>query len=101
MVFDSDLQRTSCGGSPVLRFYPTINNRSLNLPPFNFPTTMVKDFVVEYQDENGIWVPLAEIKNNYQRLVKINTDIITRGIKMTVKNTWGCEKALVFSLDAY
>ena len=99
LIFDSDLQRVSCGGNPVLRFYPTICNRSLNLPLFNFPETMVKEFLIEYQNKNGAWNPILEVNNNYQRLVKIHTDVIARGIKMTVNGTWGSDKALVFSFD--
>ncbi|NLY18991.1 MAG: FAD-dependent oxidoreductase [Clostridiaceae bacterium] len=99
LVFDSDLQRVTCGGNPVLRFYPTICNRSLDMPPFNFPKTMIKDFLIEYKDLDGHWKPLKEVNGNYQRLVRINTDVLALGVKMTVKATWGNDKILVFSFD--
>jgi len=99
LVFDSDLQRVTCGGNPTLRFYPTICNRSLNMPPFNFPKTMVKDFLIEYKGMDGQWKTLKEVTGNYQRLLKINTDVMALGVKMTVKGTWGNDKVLVFSFD--
>ncbi len=99
LVFDSDLHRVTCGGNPVMRFYPTLCNRTLDMRPFNFPKTMVKDFLVEYQDVCGVWKQLREVTGNYQRLVRINADVYALGVRMTVKATWGNEKVRVFSFD--
>jgi hypothetical protein len=48
---------------------------------------------------DGQWKILKEVAGNYQRLVRIDTDVQAMGVKMTVKATWGNDKVLVFSFD--
>lgn len=60
---------------------------------------MVKDFLIKYKDMDGQWKILKEVAGNYQRLVRIDTDVQAMGVKMTVKATWGNDKVLVFSFD--
>ena len=66
---------------------------------FHVPETMIKEFKIEAKDEFGNWLKVAEVKNNYQRLVKLNLDVKTKGIRFTPLRTWGFEKAHVFSWD--
>ena len=89
-VFDSNLNRA-------------IHNMPCNYPleqnDFHVPETMIKEFKIEVQDECGNWIKVADIKNNYQRLVKLNLDVKTKGIRFIPLSTWGFEKAHVFSWD--
>lgn len=89
-VFDSNLNRA-------------IHNMPCNYPleqnDFHVPETMIKEFKIEAQDECGNWLKVAEIKNNYQRLVKLNLDLKTKCIRFIPLSTWGSEKAHLFSWD--
>jgi hypothetical protein len=89
-VFDSNLNRKA-------------HNMPCNYPleqnDFHVPETMIKEFKIEAQDECGNWIKVAEIKKNYQRLVKFNLDVKTKGIRFIPLSTWGFEKAHVFSWD--
>ncbi|HEY8805366.1 MAG TPA: FAD-dependent oxidoreductase [Clostridium sp.] len=89
-VFDSNLNR-EIHNMPCN--YPLIQN------DFHVPETMIKEFRIEAQDECGNWIKVAEIKNNYQRLVKLKLDFKTKGIRFIPIITWGFEKAHVFSWD--
>lgn len=89
-VFDSNLNRE-------------IHNMPCNYPleqnDFHVPETMIKEFKLEAEDECGNWVKVAEIKNNYQRLVKLNLDVKTKAIRFIPVSTWRAEKAHLFSWD--
>jgi len=89
-VFDSNLNRA-------------IHNMPCNYPleqnDFHVPESMVKEFKIEALDELGNWVLVAEVKNNYQRLVKLQVDVKTKAVRFIPVSTWGSEKAHVFSLD--
>lgn len=89
-VFDSDLNRE-------------IHNMPCNYPleqnDFHVPIAMIKEFIIEVQDESGKWVKVTEVKNNYQRLLKLNLNIKTKGLRFIPVGTWGSEKAHVFSWD--
>src|SRR5659263_708056 len=79
-VFDSNLNRE-------------IHNMPCNYPleqnDFHVPESMVKQFKIEALDELGNWVLVAEVKNNYQRLVKLRVDIKTKAIRFIPVSTWG------------
>ena len=89
-VFDSNLNRE-------------IHNMPCNYPleqnDFHVPNSMVKEFKIEVLDELGKWIPITEVKNNYQRLVKLKVDVKTKAIRLIPIITWGSEKAHVFSWD--
>jgi len=89
-VFDSNLNR---------EIHNMPCNYPLNQNDFHIPETMIKEFKIEAQDECGNWIKVAEIKNNYQRLVKLNLNIKTKSIRFIPLSTWGLEKAHVFSWD--
>lgn len=89
-VFDSNLNRE-------------IHNMPCNYPleqnDFHVPETMIKEFKIEVLNELGNWIPVTEVKNNYQRLVKLQLDVKTKAIRFIPVSTWGSEKAHVFSWD--
>lgn len=90
LVFDSNMNRK-------------IHNMPCNYPliqtDFHVPETMVREFRIEILDENDKWTIIYEIKENYQRLVKINLKVKTKAIRLIPVRTWGAEKAHIFSWD--
>jgi hypothetical protein len=98
-VFDSDLNRETCTGHKNLKNYATIANRFYDMDAFGFPETMVKSFRLEYLSENGEWKLLKQVDDNYQRLVYINTDVVTKAIRFTPIETWGSEEVHIFSWE--
>jgi len=89
-VFDSDLNRK---GLNMPSSYP------LNVEPVVVPKTMIKAFRIEAIDENGIWNVIAQEKSNYQRLVRIKTDIKTQAVRFIPESTWGDSNFHVFAWD--
>ncbi|MDF2587936.1 MAG: hypothetical protein K0S41_1777 [Anaerocolumna sp.] len=90
LVFDSNMNR-KIHNMPCN--YPLIQN------DFHVPETMVREFRIEILDENDKWTIIYEIKENYQRLVKINLKVKTKAIRLIPVRTWGAEKAHIFSWD--
>ena len=98
-TFDSDLERESCTGYRGLYTFPMICNKYLNMEPFGFPQTLVKSFVLEYKDENGVWKLLREVSDNRQRYLKIKINVKAKAIRFIPIKTWGSDKVHVFSWD--
>ena len=71
----------------------------LNPEPRKVPETLVRDFRIEIQDDQGNWQLAKRVENNYQRLVKVPVAIKTRAIRFIPEKTWGAEKAHVFAWD--
>lgn len=95
IVFDSDLdRRTVCGGVESVRSNPTMCNRPLDMEPFAFPTTMVDSFELIADGE-----VIAQVKDNYQRLVCIPINREITSLTLRICSTTGDEKAHIFSFD--
>jgi hypothetical protein len=99
LVLDSDLERETCSGHPVLRTYPMLCNRFYHMEPFGFPRTMLRSFRLEYRDETGAWRLAAAITNNIQRLVVIPVECMTRAVRLVPEETWGDDTAHLFAFD--
>lgn len=89
-VFDSDLNRKT--HNMPCRYL-------LNDTEFHVPETLLKEFIVEVQDANGIWSELMHVKNNYQRLVRLKTETQAKAIRVSPISTWGSEAFRIFSWD--
>lgn len=89
-VFDSDLNRPE---------HNSHANYRLHIEPVTVPETMVKAFRVEYLIAEGIWEMLVHVDNNYQRLVKLAVDVVTRALRFIPEATWGAEDVHVFAWD--
>lgn len=89
-VFDSDLNRE---GHNMPCNYP------LDREDNAIPKTMIKDFRVDYMDDEGNWKTLVDKKNNYHRLVKEFVDIKAKALRLTPITSWGNEKVRIFSWD--
>jgi len=89
-TFDSDLNRPE-KNQPS--YYP------LEMPAHGVPSTMTRDFRVEALDDAGAWTVVAQVTNNYQRLVRLETDVMTKAIRFIPETTWGAPEVHVFAWD--
>lgn len=89
-VFDSDLNRS---GLNMPCNYP------LNTEPLSVPKTMIRSFRIEFLNANNEIIETKEESNNYQRLVRIKTDIVTNAIRFIPISTWGADKFHIFAWD--
>ena len=96
LVFDSDLDRaTITGGIESVKDCPTICNRSADMTPYEFPTTMTDTFEILVDGE-----VLHRITGNRQRLVTLPIGKTASRIALRpVKTTGTAETAHVFSFD--
>ena len=90
-TFDSNLKdhkRMPCS-------YPLKGNR------VHIPTTMTRDFDIEILDDAGQWQCARQVRDNYQRLVKVPLDALTRGVRFVVRAGWGsdAEPVHLFAFD--
>ena len=89
-VFDSDLNR------------PEMNqpaNYPLDMPTVGVPRTLVRSFKVEARDQEGQWREIARVDNNYQRLVRLEVDVVCDALRFTPESTWGSPNAHLFAWD--
>jgi len=96
LVFDSDLDRvTITGGIDSVKDCPTICNRSADMTPFTFPTTMTDTFEILVDGE-----VLHHVSGNRQRLVTLPIGKTARRIALRPISVTGTAKtAHVFSFD--
>lgn len=88
-VFDSNLQhhkRMPCS-------YPQKGDRRM------VPSSLVRTFRVEVQDEAGRWRVAHRAENNYQRLVRVPLDVKAKGLRFVPEATWGDEAVRVFAFE--
>jgi hypothetical protein len=85
-----------------LVFDSNLNSKILNMPSYypkslkNFvpPETLVSDFRIDTLTPSGQWETAAEIKDNYQRFVKLNfKTCVTTAVRLRIDKTCG-EKAI-------
>lgn len=91
ITFDSNLNR---GLHNMPCSFPLEGNKK-----YHVPETLVKEYAVEYLDENDAWQVAFENNNNYQRLVKIPVDVKAKAVKLTVKATHGVDQAKIFAFE--
>ncbi len=99
-VFDSDLNRQTVSEDiPIPHYTNMLSNIRLRTGPLRVPPAMVKEFRVDYLDEQGQWRRAAQIDNNYQRLVGIPLQIAARAVRFVPEATWGDGEARVFAWE--
>ncbi len=89
-VFDSDLNR------------PEMNqpaNYPLDMPTVSVPQTLIRRFKVEARGADGRWRQLVRVENNYQRLVRLEVDVVCDALRFTPESTWGSPNAHLFAWD--
>ena len=90
IVFDSDLNRPEKN---------IVALRALAQPRFAPPPTLVKDFDLDYLDGKGAWRPLAAVRDNWRRLVRLDFDVVASAVRLTLRATHGNAAIAVFSWD--
>lgn len=92
LVFDSDFNTEK---------KITLSSTRQNQQKIGLPSELVRDFTVELIS-NGAVVEKTEIKDNCQRLVKLNFDsVICDTAKVTFTKTWGDRCVRVFEIRVY
>lgn len=96
LVFDSDLDRTTItGGIDSVKDCPTICNRSADMTPFTFPSTMTDTFEILVDGEVH-----QRITGNRQRLVTLPIGRTASRIALRpISTTGNAGTAHVFSFD--
>ena len=104
-VFDSDLNRKDDAHGKGYENKSTAKNMrhyyALDLEPWRVPKTLVKSAVVEVDHGDGTWVEAARLESNYQRLARLQLDLQRPVERLRVRptETWGEERARIFSID--
>jgi hypothetical protein len=95
VVFDSNFIRNGVweGSHPknMPNYYP------LERPQYKVPETLVKNFRIEAEID-GVFQTVANVKNNHQRLVKVDLNVTTKKVKFIPEETWGADKVHIFSI---
>ena len=105
LIFDSDLK---VRGKRMRKLEATTERKEM-------PSEMVKSFKVQVRVPAvtrkqakinaadyaaGEWQTVAEVKDNFRRLVKLSFEAIqTDAVRIVVDETWGAEKAHIFAFD--
>jgi hypothetical protein len=90
LVFDSDLKRQE---HAMPSHYP------LHSQPVGVPRSLVRAFRIEALGEDGAWRVAAREENNYQRLARLQVNILARAVRFIPESTWGAEKVHLFAFD--
>jgi hypothetical protein len=90
LVFDSNLNR----GAKNMPFVHKLGQASRCVPD-----TLVKSFRIEACSEDGSWATVAEVKDNHQRLVKLDLGVTATAIRLIPESTWGAAAAHLFAFD--
>ena len=104
-IFDSDLK---VRGKRMRKLEATTERVEM-------PSEMARDFLVQVRvpaknrkerrlfaadPSAGEWITVAQVKDNYKRLVKLSFDSVqTDAVRIVVEKTWGAEKAHIFAFD--
>jgi hypothetical protein len=89
LIFDSNLNRTYHN---MTALYP------LKEEEYYLPKTLVKDYIIEGECEDGSIVRL-EVKDNFQRYVKHEVDWLVKRVRLIPVSTNGCEEYRIFDFE--
>ncbi|MBN1555509.1 MAG: FAD-dependent oxidoreductase [Phycisphaerae bacterium] len=90
LVFDSDLNRQD-------KNIPC--RRPLSPRRVAPPATLAADFDIEIQRTPPAWETLLEVRDNYQRLVRIPRDTHATAIRLKLRRTWGNPRVRLFGFE--
>ncbi len=82
-VFDSDLARLR---ESKINIRP---NYAISFEQLKMPGTLVRDFRVETQGNDGAWTVLAHVTDSHRRLVRIPVGAAVRGVRLVPERLWG------------
>ena len=90
LVFDSDLNRPE---------HAQPSNYSLAMPAVGVPSSLVRAFRIDALGADDNWRVVADVIDNYQRLVRIPLDTRAKALRLIPLATWGAERAHLFAWD--
>lgn len=88
-VFDSHL--------PFDKRMPSSDPGKGNKAPF--PRRMCRDFDLLVLANDGTWTRAVEVKDNYQRLMKVPLRVETRAIRFVPRRSWGWDQVHLFAFE--
>lgn len=89
LVLDSDLNRKD---------FSTVAVRRKNAAQQAVPDTLVRQYRIEYLDNNGKWQIFVQEDNNWQQLKQYSAELSTKSLRLTLLGG-GREVMRVFSFD--
>ena len=63
------------------------------------PQTLVRAFRLQALDVHGHWRTVADVTDNYQRLVWLPVEVAASAVRLVLDETWGAPLAHVFAWD--
>ncbi len=63
------------------------------------PPMMLRKFTVQSRSSDGQWQTIAQVDDNYQRLIRVPLQARTNGLRIVPLETWGSDLAHLFSID--
>ena len=82
LIFDSDLNRPY---DNMPAYYPLV------LPGYKTPDTLIKEYLIDGEDENGA-VYSVHVTDNRKRFVKHKVNKKLKTLRLTPVSTHGCEE---------
>ena len=89
LVFDSNLER---------KFYNMPCNHPLNDQRFNMPKTLIKEYILEFENNNGE-IEKIEVTDNHQRFVKHKVNLKAKKVRLIPTGSYGCDEMRVFDFE--
>lgn len=96
IVFDSDLNRKLLGILPQ-RNMPC--NRPVDMTEAKLPETLVKQYRIEAEDQDGNLIIIAAEECNRRRLVRHAANAELKKLRLIPLETWGSKTCHIFSFD--
>ena len=90
LVFDSHLNRREMNIRALL---------PLDRQALRTPQSLVREFRLEILAEDGRWQTVCDVRDNAQRLVRLELDVTTTAIRLTPLATWGADTVRLFAWD--
>ncbi len=97
LVFDSDFIR-SCQEDFQVKQYPNRFHIAKDAEKAIVPPSLVKGYTVEVL-KDGKWQPIAEEKNNWQRVCKLSVNKAISGLRLIGNDTHGAKQIRLYSID--
>ena len=89
IIFDSNLER---------KYRDMPCNYPINDQRFKMPETLIKDYIIEFENENGE-INRIKINNNHQRFVKHFVNLKAKLIRLIPIGSYGSEDMRLFSFE--
>jgi hypothetical protein len=72
---------------------------ALDAPKWKVPGTILKQFSIQAQNENGTWETIFSEINNYQRFLTIPLTCKTKAVRLLLDRAWDCNVIRLFAFE--